>query len=185
MKSKFWNRLVLLVATHEHVWPEKLLKQMRTCITVMHPRLPCLHLCQSQVSFSSQNVSGPWIRRQATSKWEESREMNEYHGGMDGWDMFSSSHFNWQKLSTILTLQDLERSRSLWPHVGPGYCSCGSGVLFMGHVYCSSGPAYYSSGAAYYSSGAAYKIYLIIFYIKNNMILYTAFTCSSSTVCIL
>ena len=77
-------------------------------------------------------------------------------------------------LSTILTLQDLERSRSLWPHVGgPGVLFMWGPVLFMGHVYCSSGPAYYSSGAAYYSSGAAYKIYLIIFYIKNNMILYT------------
>ena len=61
----------------------------------------------------------------------------------------------------------------------------GPGTVHGPHVYCLSGPAYYSSGAAYYSSGAAYKIYLIIFYIKNNMILYTAFTCSSSTVCIL
>jgi len=40
-------------------------------------------------------------------------------------------------------------------------------------------------GPVYYSVGPAYKIYLIIFHIKNNIILYTAFTYSSPTVCIL
>jgi len=94
---------------------------------------------------------------------------------------------NSNELSTILTLQDLERSRSLWPHVGPGYCSCGvRGYCSWAHVYCLSGArVLFKWGPRTIQVGPAYKIYLIIFYIKNYMILYTAFTCSSSTVCIL